>query len=163
MDAGSFSAPSLGLHVDLVFREGRLASLRLVESPSFPADGWRSEDARVVAARVARHLETGREDLSDVPVDLAAVSGFHRTVLEALRAVPAGETVSYGELARRVGNPGASRAVGGAMARNPIPVVVPCHRVLATGGRLGNYSGARGVDTKRALLSLEGARLPQRA
>ena len=80
---------------------------------------------------------------------------FRRAVLEKLREVPRGQTVSYGELAARAGNPRASRAVGSACARNPIPIVVPCHRVLPSTGKLGNYGG--GPERKRALLELEGS------
>jgi methylated-DNA-[protein]-cysteine S-methyltransferase len=157
MDAGSFFAPALGLHVEMEFQEGRLARLRLLDQPS-PLGPPADERAREVAARIARHLETGREDLSGVEVDLSGLPPFHRRVLEALRDVRPGATLTYGALAKRVGSPQASRAVGAAMARNPIPVVVPCHRVVPTSGRLGNYSGAGGVATKRALLALEGAR-----
>lgn len=154
---GSFFAPSLGLHVELAFHEGRLARLRLTDAPQ-PGEGFGTGRERAVAAKVARHLETGREDLRDVEVDLSAMAPFHRRVLEMLRDVPPGATLSYGELAKRAGNPMASRAVGGAMARNPVPVVVPCHRVVPTSGKLGNYSATGGVVTKRALLALEGAR-----
>lgn len=84
----------------------------------------------------------------------AAPRGFRRRVLDALRTVPFGRTLSYGELARRAGKPGAARAVGTAMAKNPIPLVIPCHRVLAAGGRIGGFSA--GLALKRALLSLEG-------
>lgn len=154
---GAFFAPSLGLHVELAWRADRLARLRLTDAPA--ASGLPQDPAlRETAERVRRHLETGREDLSDVPVDLDAMSPFHRAVLEALREVGPGRTLTYGALARRVGNPDASRAVGAAMARNPIPVVVPCHRVVPSNGKMGNYSATGGVATKRALLALEGAR-----
>jgi len=95
-----------------------------------------------------------RRDLADVPVDLCLVAGFTRRVLECLRGVPHGTLVTYGELARRVGSPGAARAVGGAVGANPVPVVVPCHRVVAAGGRLGGFGG--GLAAKRVLLELEG-------
>jgi methylated-DNA-[protein]-cysteine S-methyltransferase len=88
------------------------------------------------------------------PVDLDAVTPFRRRVLEVLRGVGRGKTVSYGELARMVGSPGAARAVGSACANNPVPLWIPCHRVLAGGGRLGGFSG--GLDVKRALLRIEG-------
>lgn len=98
----------------------------------------------------------GRRDRFDVPVDWRLSRGFRRTVLEHLYAgVPYGRTVSYLELAGIVGHPRASRAVGTAMATNPIAVVVPCHRVLRTGGNLGGYGG--GLPAKRLLLALEGA------
>jgi methylated-DNA-[protein]-cysteine S-methyltransferase len=110
---------------------------------------------------VRRELEeyfAGRRRSFDVPVDRRLSRGYRRTVLEALsREVPYGQTVSYKELAERTGNPKASRAVGSAMATNPIPIVVPCHRVLRTGGTLGGYGG--GLDTKVWLLRHEGALL----
>jgi methylated-DNA-[protein]-cysteine S-methyltransferase len=96
----------------------------------------------------------GRRDHFDLPLDWRLSSGFRRTVLERLVAdVAYGRTVSYLELATMVGNPKASRAVGTAMATNPIPIVVPCHRVLRTGGNLGGYGG--GLETKAQLLALE--------
>jgi len=110
---------------------------------------------------VRRELEeyfAGRRRSFDVPVDRRLSRGYRRTVLEALsREVPYGQTVSYKELAERTGNPKASRAVGSAMATNPIPIVVPCHRVLRSGGALGGYGG--GLDTKVWLLRHEGALL----
>jgi methylated-DNA-[protein]-cysteine S-methyltransferase len=100
----------------------------------------------------------GRRTRFDLPLDWRLTRGFRRTVLEALAAgVPHGAVVSYKDLAVVAGNPGASRAVGTAMATNPIPVVVPCHRVLRTGGALGGYGG--GLDTKRWLLTHEGVTL----
>jgi methylated-DNA-[protein]-cysteine S-methyltransferase len=96
----------------------------------------------------------GRRDHFELPIDWRLSRGFRKTVLEHLYAdVPYGRTVSYLELATIVGNPKASRAVGTAMATNPIPIVVPCHRVLRTGGNLGGYGG--GLETKVKLLALE--------
>ncbi|HET6948766.1 MAG TPA: methylated-DNA--[protein]-cysteine S-methyltransferase [Acidimicrobiales bacterium] len=99
----------------------------------------------------------GRRRHFEVPLDRRLSHGYRRRVLEALSEVPYGETVSYKDLAVRTGNPGASRAVGTAMATNPIPIVVPCHRVLRSGGALGGYGG--GVETKVWLLRHEGALL----
>jgi methylated-DNA-[protein]-cysteine S-methyltransferase len=97
----------------------------------------------------------GRRHRFDVPVDLRLSGGFRRTVLELLyERVGFGETRSYAELAALAGSPRASRAVGSAMATNPVPIVVPCHRVLRSGGALGGYGG--GLDVKRYLLALEG-------
>lgn len=93
----------------------------------------------------------------ELPLDWRLSKGFRHKVLDELVQVPYGQTVSYKELAERAGSPGASRAVGSAMATNPIPIVVPCHRVLRTGGDLGGYGG--GLDAKVYLLHLEGARL----
>lgn len=100
----------------------------------------------------------GRRQAFHVALDWRLSRGFRRTVLERLYAeVPFGRTVSYLELAAASGSPRASRAVGTAMATNPLPVIVPCHRVLRTGGSLGGYGG--GLDAKRHLLALEGGRL----
>lgn len=90
----------------------------------------------------------------ELPLDRSLSHGFRRRVLEELVEVGYGEVTSYQELAARVGHPRASRAVGTAMATNPIPIVQPCHRVLRSGGALGGYGG--GVDVKRRLLRLEG-------
>ena len=96
----------------------------------------------------------------DLPVDLRlARAPFRHAVLEHLREVPRGQTVSYGELAARAGNPKAARAVGTACARNPVPIVVPCHRVLPGTGRLGSYRG--GPERKAALLELEVRAIPK--
>ncbi len=95
-------------------------------------------------------------DLSGVAVDLSRVPAFHRSIYCALRKVGWGETATYGELARRAGAPGAARAVGQAMGRNPVPIIIPCHRVLAAGGRIGGFSAYGGALTKERLLALEG-------
>lgn len=92
-----------------------------------------------------------------VTLDLSAGTPFQQEVWRAIRAVPRGETWSYGTVARRVGKPGAARAIGQAMGANPIPIVVPCHRVIGVNG-LGGYTG--GLEWKRRLLSLEGASIP---
>jgi methylated-DNA-[protein]-cysteine S-methyltransferase len=96
-------------------------------------------------------------DLSSVELDMHAVAPFHRRVHEAARGISSGGTVSYGEIASRVGSPGASRAVGQALARNPFPIIVPCHRVLSAGGMLGGFSANGGTGTKLRLLSIENA------
>ncbi|WP_328945244.1 methylated-DNA--[protein]-cysteine S-methyltransferase [Streptomyces sp. NBC_00250] len=91
----------------------------------------------------------------DLPLDWSLTAGFNRQVLRELASgVPYGTTVGYGELARRVGQPGAAQAVGAAMGSNPLPVVVPCHRVVESDGGLGGFGG--GLETKRQLLALEG-------
>jgi O-6-methylguanine DNA methyltransferase len=89
------------------------------------------------------------------PMDLSAGTEFQQRVWETMRTIPSGRTLSYGEIAKRIGNPKAVRAVGGACGANPIPVFVPCHRVLAANQRLGGFSG--GLDWKRRLLAREGA------
>ena len=91
----------------------------------------------------------------DIPLDWRLATGFRREVLRATEAIPYGETSSYRAVATRAGSPNAVRAAGTALATNPLPIVVPCHRVLRTGGGLGQYRG--GPEAKAALLSLEGA------
>jgi methylated-DNA-[protein]-cysteine S-methyltransferase len=95
----------------------------------------------------------------ELPLDWALSTGFRRQILDELTKVPYGQVVSYRELATAAGNPKASRAVGSAMATNPLPIVVPCHRVIRTDGSIGQYGG--GVPMKQALLALEGATLPK--
>jgi methylated-DNA-[protein]-cysteine S-methyltransferase len=97
-------------------------------------------------------------DLSSVALDMERVPPFHRRVYAVARTIPPGATLSYGELAARLGAPGSARAVGQALGRNPFAIVVPCHRVLAAGGKLGGFSAKGGVATKLRLLSIEGAR-----
>lgn len=99
----------------------------------------------------------GERGAFQLPVDLSSMTPFQQTVLNEVSKVPRGEVVTYGDLARRIGKPRAARAVGQALGSNPVPIVVPCHRVIASDGSLGGYSGRRGVETKEALLTLEGA------
>ena len=97
-------------------------------------------------------------DLSTVVLDMSHVPPFHRKVYEAARTVPPGATLSYGEIAKQLGAAGSARAVGQALGRNPFAVVVPCHRVLAAGGRIGGFSANGGIATKLRMLSIEAAR-----
>jgi len=121
-------------------------SPRIVEAPA-RLDGVRRELDEYFA---------GRRRGFDVPVDLALVGGpFARRLLEACAAISFGATASYRDVAGRAGNPRAVRAAGNALSANPVPIVVPCHRVLRTGGGLGGYTG--GVDRMERLLALEGA------
>jgi methylated-DNA-[protein]-cysteine S-methyltransferase len=98
-------------------------------------------------------------DLSSVVLDMDRVPAFDRRVYQAARQIPPGSTLTYGEVAARVGAPGEARAVGQALARNPFAIVVPCHRVVAAGGGLGGFSAHGGTTTKRRMLSIEGAPL----
>ncbi len=111
---------------------------------------------REVVSQVLDYLE-GRRNIFTFAYDLRSLTPFQRNVLTTVQEVPRGEYLTYGELARRIGKPRAARAVGQALGRNPIPILIPCHRVLASDGSLGGYSGRGGVRTKEALLRLEGA------
>ncbi|MFF7555757.1 methylated-DNA--[protein]-cysteine S-methyltransferase [Streptomyces olivaceus] len=111
------------------------------------------------AIRQVEDYFAGRRRDFELPLDWSLISGFNRQVLRELASgVPHGSVVGYGELADRVGRPGAAQAVGMAMGANPLPVVVPCHRVVESDGGIGGFGG--GVDTKRQLLALEGV-LPE--
>jgi methylated-DNA-[protein]-cysteine S-methyltransferase len=88
-------------------------------------------------------------------IDFAGLSPFTLAVLRTLQGIPFGATVSYAQLAQAAGCPGAARAVGGVMAANPFPILIPCHRVLGSGGKLGGYSGGEGIATKKWLLAFE--------
>jgi methylated-DNA-[protein]-cysteine S-methyltransferase len=105
-----------------------------------------------------RNEATGPADtLADIPIDLAAVPDFHRRVYEVARTIPPGHTMTYGEIAKRLNAPHDSREVGQALGRNPIAIIVPCHRVLGADGRMGGFSANGGVGTKRRILEIEGA------
>ncbi|HEY3672281.1 MAG TPA: methylated-DNA--[protein]-cysteine S-methyltransferase [Acidimicrobiia bacterium] len=106
--------------------------------------------------RMVASLRGEADDLVDVPLDLDALPPFRRKVLEVVRTIPAGETLSYGDVATAVGSPGAARAVGQALGRNPFPIVIPCHRVLAAGGRIGGFTAAGGASVKAKMLAAEG-------
>ncbi len=104
-------------------------------------------------------LNGRRESLETIALDMEGVPEFHRRVYEAARRIGPGRTCTYGELADALGEPGAARAVGQALGANPFAIIVPCHRVLAAGGRSGGFSAPGGVDTKRRLLEIEQARI----
>jgi methylated-DNA-[protein]-cysteine S-methyltransferase len=108
---------------------------------------------------VQRYMAGERVDFSAIAPDLAGVAPFYVEIYAAARRVGWGETATYGELARQAGAPGAARAVGQAMARNPIAVIIPCHRILASGNKVGGFSAFGGTVSKRRLLGLEGVRL----
>ncbi|WP_372524710.1 methylated-DNA--[protein]-cysteine S-methyltransferase [Piscinibacter sp.] len=96
-------------------------------------------------------------DLRGVALDMDGVPPLHRRVYEVARDIAPGATLSYGEISARLGDPGSARAVGQALGRNPFPLIVPCHRVLAAGGKAGGFSAPGGVTTKLRLLEIEGA------
>lgn len=114
-----------------------------------------NEQALAAARRQLEEYMAGQRQAFDLPLDLRGLTPFQLDVLQATRAVPRGQTVSYKELARRVGRPAAVRAVGGVQAANPIPIIIPCHRIVGSNGSLTGYGG--GIDMKIALLQLEGA------
>jgi methylated-DNA-[protein]-cysteine S-methyltransferase len=98
-------------------------------------------------------------DLSSVTLDIEDVPPFQQLVYAVARSIPAGSTLSYGDIAKRLGDASAARDVGEAMGKNPFPIIVPCHRVLAAGGKVGGFSAAGGITTKLRLLQIEGAQV----
>jgi methylated-DNA-[protein]-cysteine S-methyltransferase len=120
-------------------------------TPSAPVTGE-------VAEQIASYFAGVRREFT-LPVDLAAASDFTRRVLEATARIPYGETRTYGQIAAAIGMPGATQAVGNALGVNPVPIVVPCHRVVRTDGSMGWFTG--GAHIKRALLGLEGVHFPE--
>ncbi|MGC0332709.1 methylated-DNA-[protein]-cysteine S-methyltransferase [Streptomyces sp. SAI-170] len=149
--------------VNVVFHAGdavrekaleRLASRLGAEPVEDPGSPLLTEAIRQLQAYFS-----GERHGFELPLDWSLISGFNRQVLRELASgVPYGTVVGYGDLAERVGQPGAAQAVGAAMGSNPLPVVVPCHRVVESDGGLGGFGG--GLETKRKLLALEGV-LPQ--
>jgi methylated-DNA-[protein]-cysteine S-methyltransferase len=107
--------------------------------------------------RVLALLAGEAVDLGDIPLDLEAAPDFHRKVYEVARTIPPGQTMTYGEIAKKLGAPHESREVGQALGRNPVAIIVPCHRVLGADGKMGGFSANGGVATKRRILEIEGA------
>ncbi|OBB33814.1 cysteine methyltransferase [Mycolicibacterium peregrinum] len=141
----------------LAGRDGRLMHLRMVDQTYEPSrEGWERDDAAFPDA-VDQLTAYFGGDLTEFDLELDMVgTQFQRRVWEALQTIPYGETCSYGEIARQIGSPGGSRAVGLANGHNPIGIIVPCHRVIGANGSLTGYGG--GLDRKRALLELEKSR-----
>ena len=111
--------------------------------------------------RILELLTAGSADLSAIALDLDRVGAFERRIYEIARAIPPGQTLTYGEIAARAGEPHAAQAVGQAMGRNPWPIVVPCHRVVGSNGKLGGFSAPGGTRTKLRILEIEGALKPE--
>jgi methylated-DNA-[protein]-cysteine S-methyltransferase len=122
----------------------------------------RTPPAAIQAAidAIVRYAAGEAADFSEIPVDLTGVDEFRRAIYDRARKLAYGETTTYGGLADAAGHPGLARETGAAMGSNPIPIIVPCHRVLAAGGKMGGFSAPGGVFTKRRLLELEHAKPP---
>ena len=109
-------------------------------------------------ADIRRLLDGHKQDLSRIDLDMSTVPDFEQRVYVETRSIPPGETLTYGEIAKRIGEPGAAREVGKALGSNPFAIIVPCHRVLGADGKIGGFSANGGVATKVRLLSIEKAR-----
>ncbi len=141
----------------LAASERGLAGVYFEEHKHFKGmDGWQRDDAHFVLQQTRLQLAAyfaGARREFDVPLDMRGGTAFQQAVWQALRTLPFGATASYAEIAKHIGNPGAVRAVGAANGRNPISIVVPCHRVIASSGALTGYAG--GLNNKKLLLALE--------
>lgn len=119
-------------------------------------EGFSSDPrSRLLDDRLSEYFATGHADFESIPIDTAGWTVFTEQVYRCCRSITAGTTLTYKELATRAGNPAASRAVGAAMARNRVLLVIPCHRVVSTGGGLRGFSAPGGLQTKQYLLDLE--------
>lgn len=138
---------------------GSEADLRAYLTKHFKGQPQRSTEKVAPAEKQVLAYLLGQSNKLDLNVDLSSITPFQRRVLEETRKVPRGQVSTYAEIARRIGSPKAVRAVGQALRRNPVPIVVPCHRVIASDGTLGGYGGSLRSKRKIALLRLEGIAL----
>jgi methylated-DNA-[protein]-cysteine S-methyltransferase len=138
--------------------EGRMRSRLHQRFPQLEAGTPPPAAQQAIDAMVAL-LEGQARDLRFCALDLRRETPFHRRVYEAAQDIPPGKTKTYGEIAALLGEPGAARAVGQALGHNPFPIIVPCHRVLASGARSGGFSAPGGVSTKLRMLLIEGAQI----
>ena len=133
------------------------------EQTTAAEDAEAGEDDMALADEVLERLQQFAAgefvDLSKIPISLSHLTPFQRQVVKACRAIKRGDSRSYGEVAAAAGSPGAARAVGQVMRTNRMPLIVPCHRVVAAGGKLGGFSAPQGLAMKRRLLELESDRL----
>lgn len=150
--SGIVSATENGIiKVEIPDMSGHKASRQEAQSGVVPSD------LTVQAAHLLQRYYTGeRIDFSEIPVVLDGMTLFRQSVLMTIRNLGYGEICSYGQVAVECGSPFASRAIGGALASNPVPIIIPCHRVLASDGRLTGFSAPGGQATKMALLKMEG-------
>ncbi|KXF79526.1 cysteine methyltransferase [Paramesorhizobium deserti] len=140
--------------------EATAAATRARLLKRFPLAQERTAPASIldVIDRIVALLEGERVDLSEAPLDMEGLPALHRQVYEIALEIPPGETMTYGAIARRIGDVSLSQAVGQALGKNPFPVVVPCHRVLGSGGKTGGFSANGGAETKLRILTIERAK-----
>ena len=129
---------------------------RMLQRFPTAAEGPPPPKVRLAIDGIIALLQGEPSDLSTIALDMEGVAPFHRRVYEVARTIPPGKTLAYGDVAARLGAARAARAVGQALGRNPFPIVVPCHRVVAAGGKIGGFSAHGGTETKRRMLAIEG-------
>jgi len=144
----------------LPLKNPEAASRNLLRRLPRATPGTPSPDALAAVAAARRYFSGGQADFADLNLDLGEQTAFFERVYAAARRIGWGHTTTYGALAKELGaGPEAARDVGEAMAHNPVPLIIPCHRVLAAGGKLGGFSAPGGASTKRRMLALEGVAL----
>lgn len=131
--------------------ERRLAG----HGPALEPQGWVAD----LIERIVAYFAGADVDFSAIPVDLSGIDAFRLDIYAAARRLAFGEAVTYGELARRAGHEGMARETGAALGANPVPLVVPCHRIVAAGGKIGGFSAPGGSATKQKMLELEGVQV----
>jgi len=139
----------------LVWDGDKVAEIKMAWARDGEASAPRTDAGRDLEKALARYVAGDEPGWPDLPLDLDRVSPFQRDALSKLATCPRGTVWTYGQLAEMAGRPGAARAVGRAMATNPFPIVIPCHRIVGAKGKLTGFGG--GLDMKRYLLTLEGA------
>jgi methylated-DNA-[protein]-cysteine S-methyltransferase len=152
-----------GAVVGSTLPQGGVHEVRRAVLRWYPGAVEKDPPAPIVSAvsAVRALLDDGTGDLGDVHLEMGAVPDFDRRVYELVRGIPPGQTLTHGEVATRLGTPGAAQAVGQALGRNPFPPIVPCHRVLAAGRKIGGFSARGGPRTKLRMLEAEGVYLEQ--
>jgi len=138
-----------------LLRHGGIVEQAAKPEPQWPEPQWVVE----LIASIKAYAAGEDVDFSGVPVDLAGVDDFRLAIYDAARKLAFGETATYGELARRAGHAGLARETGAALGANPVPLVIPCHRILAAGGKIGGFSAPGGSVTKEKMLAMEGVRV----
>lgn len=144
--------------VQLPEKSERLTRARIARRFPHAREAAPPPDIARAVVEVVALLAGERKDLGSIAVDLDGIPEFDRRVYALARSIPPGATLSYGEIAAQLGDRKLAREVADALSRNPVPLIVPCHRVLAAGGKMGGFSAPGGVRTKLRLLSIEGAR-----
>jgi methylated-DNA-[protein]-cysteine S-methyltransferase len=139
-------------------KDERAARERLLRRHADAEEASPRPDVQRAIEAVVALLSGEATDLGFVQLDFGEVGAFERRVYDVARSIPPGRTLTYGEIAKRIGEPGAARAVGQALGSNPFPIVVPCHRVLGADGKVGGFSARGGVETKVRILAIEKAR-----
>ena len=140
-------------------RSGAGGERRLLTHPAVAASTSEPQWVVELIASIKAYAAGEDVDFSGVPVDLAGVDDFRLAIYDAARKLAFGETTTYGELAKRAGHAGLARETGAALGANPVPLVIPCHRILAAGGKIGGFSAPGGSATKEKMLAMEGVRV----